>query len=371
MFILQVISGLILFLFLLFGSHYFLYFSIIRFFSIDNPTHKIIFLSVLFILAVSFILSSIVAHWRDNVFTRAFYFISSFWQGLMVNLFMALALTWLLVWLARVINLDISSAILVIIFFSLAIVSTGFGYFNAMHPIIKNITVTIPNLPEIWQGKKIVQLSDVHLGHIYREDFMQSVVDKVNNIKSEMVVITGDLLDGMDGDIFLPIQPLNNLETKKGVFFITGNHETYLGVEKIFSVLEKNKIRILKDEVIDIDGLKLIGMSYPIKGKNKDIIERLNLLKDEYVNQPNILLYHEPKKIREVSQTGVNLQLSGHTHLGQMFPLNLVTKLIYKGYDYGLHEIGDYTLYTTNGVGTWGPTIRTGNKPEIVVITLK
>jgi len=371
MFILQVISGLILFIFLLFSSHYLIYSSLIKFFAIVNPTSKNILLTIIFVLAVSFILSSILAHWQDNVFTRAFYFISSFWQGLMVNLLMAIALTWLFVWLAKIINLDISSMILAIIFFSLAVVFTGFGYFNAMHPIIKNITVTIPNLPEIWQGKKIVQLSDVHLGHIYRENFMQSVVDKVNNIKPEIVVITGDLLDGMDGDIFVPIQPLNNLETKKGAFFITGNHETYLGVEKIFSVLEKNKIRILKDEVVDIDGLKLIGLSYPVKGKNKDIIARLNLLKDKYFNQPNILLYHEPKKIREVSQTGVNLQLSGHTHLGQMIPFNLVTKFFYKGYDYGLHKIDDYTLYTTNGVGTWGPPIRTGNKPEIVVITLE
>jgi hypothetical protein len=371
MFILQIALGLFLFILLLFGSHYFLYFSLIKFLSIVNPTNKIIFLSVLFVLAVSFILVSILAHWHDNLFTRAFYFISSFWMGLMVNLLMASVMVWLFIWLTRIIDLHVSSVILSIIFFALAIIYSGFGYFNAMNPVIKNISVNIPNLPEIWQGKKIVQLSDVHLGHIYRQKFMQSVVDQINTVKPEMVVITGDLFDGMDGDITLPVQPLDDIKASKGTFFITGNHETYLGVEKIFTTLEKNKVRVLRDEVVNIDGLKLIGISYPTMKESKDILAILDSLKNEYYNQPNILLYHEPKQIKEISQSGVNLQLSGHTHLGQMIPFNFVTKLIYQGYDYGLHKIGDYTLYTTNGVGTWGPAIRTGNKPEIVVITLE
>ncbi len=362
---------LALFIFFLFGSHYLLYFSLVKIFSIANPAHKIILLSVIFILAVSFILSSILAHWRENFFTRAFYFVSSFWQGFVVNLLIAAVLVWLFVWLARVVNINISSIILGITFFSLAVIFSSLGYLNAMHPVIKNISVNIPNLPEAWHGKKIVQLSDVHLGHIYRKEFMQLVVKKVNAIKPEIVVITGDLFDGMDGEINLPVQPLNNLKTEKGTFFVTGNHETYLGVEKIFATLEKNKIRILQDEIVDIDGLKLIGISYPIRGEVKDIVAILNSLKNEYYNQPNILLYHEPKQIEAISQGGVNLQLSGHTHQGQMFPFNLITKAIYRGYDYGLHKIGDYTLYTTNGVGTWGPPIRIGNKSEIVVITLE
>jgi uncharacterized protein len=362
---------LILAIAILFGSHYFLYFSIIRFFSVTDTSAKIVLIGILFSLAISFILSSTLAHWRDNVLTREFYFISGFWLGLLTNLVLLFAIAWLGIWLFHLLDKDPDLPITGGIFIFLAITFSIYGTWNALHPQIKSISVTIPGLSDEWHGKKIVQLSDLHLGHIYRQKFMQSAVKKINAENPEMIVITGDLFDGMDGSIDSLVKPLDEARPSKGIYFITGNHETYLGIDKALSALSKTKVTTLKDQVVDIDGLKLIGINYPAQGEKKDIVAMIQSLQPSYLGQPNILLYHSPVEIAKISTLGINLELCGHTHKGQLIPFGFITSLIYKGYDHGLFPMGDYTLYVTNGTGTWGPTMRTGNTPEIVSITLE
>lgn len=256
-------------------------------------------------------------------------------------------------------------------FIFLSLFYSFWGVWNALHPKIKNVTVAIPNLPSSWKGKKIVQLSDVHLGMIHGQNFMDQVVSQVNSVKPQMVVITGDLFDGMDGQLDSLVAPLDRINAPQGVFFVTGNHETYLGLDEVFATLQNTSVKHLQDEVIDISGLKLIGIDYPSRGEQKKVTDVLEKLKPDYLNQPNILLYHSPTDIDQIKNQGINLELCGHTHRGQLFPFRYVTSLIYHGYDYGLFPMDNYTLYTTNGVGTWGPLMRTGNTPEIVVITLQ
>jgi predicted MPP superfamily phosphohydrolase len=218
----------------------------------------------------------------------------------------------------------------------------------------------------------------------------------------------------MDASIMDLIKPLNQLSAPQGVYFISGNHETYVGIRRALHVLNQTKIRVLHNEIIDVDGLQIIGISYPgIKEQND--IRGLDKLEQKSSNTaPRILLFHTPTSInpkgedefgqhfstywvpdtsfklhkREFGQhfstywvpdtsfklhkrLGVNLQLSGHSHAGQMVPFGFLTKLIYSGYDYGLHQEDGFHIYTTSGVGTWGPPMRTGNSPEIVCIKLQ
>ena len=354
----------------LFGAHFFLYFSLTHLFCISDK-HKDYLIFLLFFLGISFIIFSIIAHWKENIITRIFYFLSGFWWGLLANLMLAIIAIWIVLWLNDLLVLDINILALELSFFTLAFLLSLYGVWNAYSPKIKNVFATIPNLPENWQAKKIVHISDVHLGHLYRANFLRRIVNKINSQHPEMVAITGDLFDGMDGNLESLTSPLNNLKTNYGVFFVNGNHETYLGIEKTHNILEKTKVRILRDEVIDLSGLKLIGISYPDRGEKKDIPATLKKLRPDFFGKPNIFIYHSPINISQIAKNGVNLQLSGHTHLGQIFPFNFITKIIYHGYDYGLHCIDNYTLYVTNGVGTWGPMMRIGNVPEVVVITLK
>lgn len=354
---------------LLFGSHLILYSSVVNLFALGRG-YRIFLISALSFLGASFFISTFLVRWKEVLLTRFFYFTSGFWLGFLLNLLLAILAVWIVIGAGMILNFSPSKPILGAIFFGLAFLYSIYGCWNAFNPRIKNISVKIPNLPEEWRGKKIVQLSDVHLGHIYKADFMEKIVQKINAADPKMVLITGDLLDGMDGDIDDSIEPINNIKANDGIFFITGNHETYLGLKWVFDALSKTKMIILKDQVVDVGGLKLIGINYPSRGEEKNIISILDSMQKDYLGKPNILMYHSPVNIEQIKKSGVNLELCGHTHDGQFFPLNLLTRLIYKGYNYGLYQIGDYTLYTTNGAGTWGPAMRTGNASEIVVITL-
>ncbi|MCX6731668.1 MAG: metallophosphoesterase [Candidatus Parcubacteria bacterium] len=356
----QILILIISALAVLIGTHYFFYFSVIRFFSVAGIFYKNILFFAIFFPTLIFILTSFLARWRENILTRGLYFVSGFWLGLLLNLIMASIIVWLIILIFRNVNFPI----LVAVFFSLALIWSLYGVWNAFNPKIKNISVSIPNLPENWKNKKIVQLSDVHLGLVHRENFLRKIIEKINSVRPEMVVITGDLFDGMDGDLNPLARPLDDIQAEKGVYYITGNHEIYLGGENVFAVLQKTKTRILKDEVVDVGGLKLIGINYG----DDSVFE--SLIKD-FSGRPNILLHHSPTDIDRFSKGGVNLQLSGHAHRGQIFPIGYIHRMVYGKYFYGLHQIGNFTLYTSAGAGTWGPAMRTGNTPEITVITLK
>lgn len=289
----------------------------------------------------------------------------------MTNIIMALAIVWLIILAARFFNFNISLSFLGTIFLILAMGYSLYGISNALKPKIKNISVEIKNLPSSWQGKKIIQISDVHLGSVNRQNFLIKIVEKINAENPELVVITGDFFDSMDGDLKDLANPLKKIKAPDGIFFVTGNHETYLGINEILPAINDSRINFLDDRVVNVNGLRFIGLSYPKQGDKKNIPESLGKLKKEYEGYPSILLYHSPENIEEVKNLGISLELCGHTHKGQFFPFGYITNLVYKGYDYGLHEFGNFTLYTSSGTGTWGPTMRTGSQSEIVSITLR
>src|SRR5690606_13160509 len=132
------------------------------------------------------------------------------------------------------------------------------GLWNAANPVVRPLTVAIRDLPEAWQGRKIAQISDVHIGAILREGFLSKVVELTNAQKPDLVVITGDLFDGSGPELGRLAQPLDGLQAPLGTYFITGNHETYVGLEKSLEALSGLKLRILRDEVIEIDGVQLV-----------------------------------------------------------------------------------------------------------------
>jgi len=367
----QMILFLLVVVVVLFGVHYLVYVTAIRLFSITDIAHQRILLAVIAFLAVSFILASLLARWYEDSLTRAFYFASGFWLGLLANLLMALLAALLIAKLGQAAGIHINTTYLGAALCVLALGVSLYGVWNAYHPVVKTITVGIPNLPAQWENKRIVQISDAHLGFVHRESFISNIIEKVNSARPDMVVITGDLFDGINVNLESLVSPLKNIEAPKGIFFVTGNHETYLGVEDAFAALKKTGVvNILDDAVADVDGLKVVGIGYPEQGKRKDIAAVLKSLQKEFQGYPTILLHHTPGYIKDVKNSGVNLQLSGHTHRGQLFPFEYIARLVYKKYEYGLHTQGAYTLYTTSGAGTWGPPMRTGNVPEITVITL-
>lgn len=360
------------FLVVLIGSHFFIYFSFVSFFRIIG-IYKIWIGSVIAVLPALFIISSIIAHYYFNYFTRTLYFISGLWLAVALNLILAFLVIWLLIGSSKIFNFNLNLKFLgwLGIFFSFLFLI--YGIWNTYDTKIKNITVKIKDLPIEWQNKKAVQISDVHLGYVYGKDRLRFLVDKIKKLDPDIIFITGDLFDGMDGRLGEMVDPLNQLDPPLGAYFITGNHETYLGVDKAFASLSKTKVKILDDAFINIDGLQLIGLSFPSRGinENRNFEEIFGSLPGLDLSKPTILLYHSPMQVVQAKDLGIDLFLAGHTHVGQLFPFEFITNIVYSGFDYGLHTDGDFSIYTSSGVGTWGPTARTSKNSEIVLINFE
>jgi predicted MPP superfamily phosphohydrolase len=215
----------------------------------------------------------------------------------------------------------------------------------------------------------------------------------VETLDPELVLITGDLFDGMGADLESFVEPLSRLTGLRQVLFVTGNHEGYLGLTEPLSIVDRAGIRILDDEVVELNGLQIAGVSFPEFGTLNKLrsVERMGESIDPAI--PCILMYHTPTDVAEsssgraeqqtrtyfspdiefsfIKEFRVDLQLSGHTHEGQIFPFTYLTEWIFGGYHYGLHRIDGFSIYITSGTGTWGPPLRTGSKSEIVAIRLR
>ncbi|NOY78696.1 MAG: metallophosphoesterase [Calditrichaeota bacterium] len=249
----------------------------------------------------------------------------------------------------------------------------GYGYFMARHPRISRVKLPVKRLPASQKVFKIVQLSDVHINTIFSKKRLERLVRRVNQLKPDLIVITGDLMDENAAKSEKIVTPISKFKSRFGVYAVTGNHEYYSGVKKAIDVMEKAGIRVLKNESVQIGNvLNLVGV-HDIEAKrfvNEPVVPYSELLSSVNPDLPTILLNHRPNRLEEASRAGINVQLSGHTHHGQLFPFNYVTDWVYD-VSSGLKKVGEMFVYVSNGVGTWGPPLRIGAPAEIVEIRLE
>lgn len=383
---------LAVFLTLTCAAHFSLYRFALRSLDIAHPTARAVLLAVFSFLAISFMTAFFLLRWTQAPWAVDFYRFAAAWFALSIKLVLAVAAAWLLYGLLRAFGAPTTAFRLIAGgSVALALAWAAYGFWSAFHPVITHVEVELKELPDRWRNRTIVQLSDVHLGHFHTPASMERLAARVDSIHPDLVVITGDLFDGMSdaGPEF--VEPLKQLSARFGVLFVTGNHEAYAGLRRCLDLVERAGIRVLSNEVVDVDGLSVMGIAYP-GIKNRSEIRGLDPVLDPPGRQrPLILLFHTPTDIRQdgardrrtttywqpdtsfalSKELGVSLQLSGHTHKGQVFPFGYLTAWIYRGLDYGLHREDGLSLYTSSGVGTWGPPMRTGTAPEIVVIALK
>jgi len=240
------------------------------------------------------------------------------------------------------------------------------------HPSVKEISVPLKNLPKELEGFKIVQLSDVHLEAYNGKKRMSAIIDKVNGLKPDLVVITGDLIDGNVCDDPSFCEHIKRMKPPHGVLAITGNHEYYAGLDTFYELANRSHIKVLRNESVTIaDSLQVIGLDdRESKRFNGNGPELDRVIKNCDPSKPIILLYHRPLHFDEAVEKGVDLQLSGHTHAGQIPPMNLIVQLYYK-YPHGLYKKDDAYIYTSPGTGVWGPHMRFLSRNEITLITLQ
>lgn len=325
------------------------------------------------VLSVAFIPASLLSFRFSNLAQRLYYRATVLWIGLANFLFVAAWIAWtadLLLRFAmppatRVADRPYIAGTLL----AMAIVTAVFGLINARALRIRNVTVALPRLPRPWQGRRALLVSDMHLGHVNGANFAEQIAVKARALKPEIIFIAGDLFDGSKVDPQRMVAPLKQMMAPLGVFFVSGNHEEYGGAAQFEEAARGAGIRVLHNECVTVDGMRIVGLpygpaAYPLD--TRAFLEKLGL-ED---GAASILLNHVPNRLPIAEHAGVSLQLSGHTHGGgQLIPFNVITRRAFGEFTYGLHRFGQMQVYTSSGAGTWGPPMRVGTNPEMVLLT--
>jgi uncharacterized protein len=319
------------------------------------------------LLSVSFVAASLFAFRYTNAALRVFYRAAAVWLGLLTFLVLAAVCSWMVFGVARLAGLAVNFHRIVELLFGAAFVAGFYGVFNAGWTRITRTTVRLANLPVAWRGRKAALISDVHLGHVRNGSFLRRMVAKILREAPDAIFIAGDLYDGTAIDAGRAAEPLNKLTAPQGVYFVAGNHEQFGDDSKYLHAIAAAGVRVLSNEKVEVDGLQIIGVPYrnaTQQGHLASVLQGIRVDRD----RASILLTHAPDHPEIAEAAGVSLQLSGHTHLGQFIPWSWMARRIYRQFVYGLSRIGKMQIFTSSGAGTWGPPLRLGSNPEIVVL---
>jgi predicted MPP superfamily phosphohydrolase len=304
----------------LFATHFLLYKTWI--FSVQGEdTRGIMWLQLaLLFLSVSFVTASLLAFRYTNAAVRALYRAAAVWVGLVSFLFLAAVSSWLVFGVARLAGLEMNFHRTAEILFGIAFLAGVYGVFNASWTRTTRTTIRLPNLPLAWRGRKAALISDLHLGHVRNGSFLRRMVGKILREAPDAIFIAGDLYDGTAIDAGRAAEPLSKLKAPHGVYFVAGNHEQFGDDSKYLRAITAAGVRVLTNEKVDVDGLQILGIPY-----------------------------------RNAVQHG-------------QFASVLHGMRVDRQFVYGLSRIGKMQVFTSSGAGTWGPPLRLGSNPEIVVL---
>ena len=350
------------------------------------PALKPFYLVIFLIAASSYLLAKIFSTSLPKVVYDGMLWIGSFWFAYILYLFLAIVLIdviRLVNWKFDIYplfvkqNFELTKRIIFFSVFGLSTVIIFFGFLNTRNLKIITLEIEIPKGNSELTELNIVTVSDIHLSPMNSERLLSDIVDKINSLNPDVVLMPGDIVD--DKAVILKERniggALNSLNAKYGVFASNGNHEFISGIEGAAPYLREHNIHLLEDSVYKLENsFYVIGRDDRSKsiftGKPRKSLKEIISAADK--DLPMILLDHTPLNLEEAEQNNIALQLSGHTHHGQMFPASLITNMIYE-VSWGYKKKSSTHFYVSCGVGTWGPPVRIGSDSEIVQIkvTLK
>lgn len=256
---------------------------------------------------------------------------------------------------------------------AVAVPTSGYGWWRAFAPPqVTETTVALAGLPRALSGLTIAHLTDIHAGGWVDRDFIAELVERTNALRPDLVAITGDLVDGSVERLAEVVAPLGSLRSRLGTFFVLGNHEYYSGAGPWTALLRSMGMKVLLNETASLEGLDIVGVGDWSMRKRGDAsgYDLEAALAGRAPGAPAILLAHQPRGFEQAIEREIGLQLSGHTHGGQIWPWTFAVKLAYHPYCAGLYRVGDRALYVSRGCGFWGPPARVGAPPEIARIVL-
>ena len=252
---------------------------------------------------------------------------------------------------------------------------TGYGVRTALGPPqLDRVQIPLAKLPHAMDGTRLAVVSDIHLGPLTGARHMDRIVETINSIDADVVCIVGDMVDGSVAELGRYAAPLRDIRSKQGAYFVTGNHEYYSGFQEWIDEVDRLGVRPLRNERLEI---VTRGGAFDLAGVNDlggaefgDGPDFAKALGDRDQQKPIVLMAHQPVVARDAAPFGVDLQVSGHTHGGQMAPFNYLVKLqqpVVSGYG----EVDGVPVYVTNGAGFWGPPVRVGAPPQVTLVELK
>lgn len=342
---------------------------------------SVVWWCLLFLLAVSFFADALGGKYLPIAVVNVFTQIGSYWLAVMQYLLFF----WLAVDLLRLAHrwtgfipdvlkqFPVATCLVAVVLVAGII---GYGTWNALHPWVRHYDIAVAKPAGSLQQLRVVMVSDIHMGNIVNGDRVLALVNKINSLNPDLVLLPGDLIDGDIGPFVRQNVPdiLHMLKPKYGTFAAFGNHD-YLGGdgEEAYRLLQEAGVTVLRDDFWKVDDSFYIVGRDDITGQRFSGTRRQELstlLEGVDRSLPVLLMDHQPYRLEEAQEQGVDLQLSGHTHHGQLFPYNLITKKIFE-MDWGYLRKGDFQVIVTCGFGTWGPPVRLGNKPEILDVTIR
>lgn len=336
------------------------------------------------VIVSTFVAARIMERACPCALTGVITWIGSFWLALMLYFILSL----LIIDLLRIINHFIpflpawiytdyarTKLLLMLVITILVTLVVSAGYINARNPRIKSLSLTIDKTVEGEKTLSIVMASDIHMGTLIAKRKTNKLVESINELNPDVVLFAGDVVDEDLAPVIMNNLGANliRIKSRYGVYAIPGNHEYIGGAEPAIRYLQEHGVKVLRDTSIMIDNrFVLVGRDDRDKPRftGKTRMDFSSLMKSVDRSKPVILLDHQPFNLEKSVKEGVDLQLSGHTHHGQLWPLNYITSAIYE-VSTGYRKIGNTHFYVSTGFGTWGPPIRLGNRPELVNIILK
>jgi len=248
---------------------------------------------------------------------------------------------------------------------------TGHGVKTALGPPqLDRVQLPMAKLPRAMDGTRLAVVSDIHLGPLTGTHHAGRIVNLINSVNADIVCIVGDLVDGSVAELGRFAAPLADIKSRRGAYFVTGNHEYYSGYQEWVAEVARLGVRPLRNERLELGGLDLAGVNDIGGVEFGDGPDLQRALGDRDAGRPVVLMAHQPVVAHDAAPFGVDLQVSGHTHGGQMAPFNLLVPLQQPVVS-GFGEVDGVPVYVTNGAGFWGPPVRVGAPPQVTVIELR
>jgi predicted MPP superfamily phosphohydrolase len=321
-------------------------------------------------LTLAFIAVTLLGLRYSNFGLRLLYRISAVWLGVLNFSFLAACAIWIVSAAAMWLPFHFEPKVIAETFFGAAMLASIYGLVNANRLKVTRITVDLPNLPAVWQGREVALVTDLHLGNVRGARFASRVVAKLQSLEPAAVFISGDLFDGPEANPDPLVEPWKRLSAPAGIYYVTGNHEEFGDRANLIAAVQRTGIRVLHNEKVDVHGMQIVGVHDREAG---DPQQFHSLLRQAELDgsRASILLAHQPSNLAIAEESGISLQLSGHTHGGQIWPWTWVAARVHGRFNHGLNRFKKLLVYTSSGAGTWGVPMRVGTKSEIVLIHLK